>query len=150
MLGWIRSKLDERKAERREQARLSVETLHRRLLNPDFDLILRHFGAPISAPLRELYSDTTELVRDCVFKKHGPGEDDGLFAAWYIPLDEEALAEQWHRGEGRFDFADDGTASRLSVDPTDGAAEIFLFQHEDQTFHPTGVKMCDFLKLPET
>ncbi len=120
-----------------------------RLLNPDFDLVVRHFGVPVSAALRALYSDPAAIQRDCVSKKYGPREDDELFAAWYIPLDEQALAEQWHQDDGRFDFADDGSASRWCVDPTDDDAEIYFFQHEDQTLHPTGVKICDYLALPE-
>ncbi len=83
-------------------------------------------------------------------RKHGPVEDDTLFVAWYVPLDEQAFSEQWHHGDGRLDFADDGAANRLTVDPTDDNAEVFFFQHEDGTFHSTGVRMRDFLQLKES
>jgi hypothetical protein len=149
MFRWLTEKLKQRKAQRLQAVQAANEAFSQRMRNPDFDLVRRHFGRSISESLRKLYSDQAELDRQCVSKKVGPREDDALFVAWYVPLDEQAYSEQWHHDDGRLDFADDGSASRLTVDPTDDGAEIFYFQHEDQTFHPTGVKMRNFLSLPE-
>jgi len=150
MFRWLTNKLKEREAQRLRADHAAAEALRHRRRNPDFELVRRHFGRSISESLRNLYSDPAELVRECVARKYGPREDDALFVGWYIPLDEQAFSEQWHHGDGRVDFADDGSASRLTVDPTDDDAGIFFFRHEDQTFHATGVKIRDFLNLPET
>lgn len=147
---WLLQRHRRSNDERQQQARIAAETLKRRLLKPDYDVIARRFGKPISSELRRLYSDRDEIVKDCVNKQPvGSREDEGIFVCWYVPLDEEAISDQWHHDDGLFDFADDGTGSRYTVDPTDDNAEIHYFQHEDQTFRPTGVKLRELLSLPE-
>lgn len=150
MFDWLCEKVNQREAKRREEnQRIAASALHR-LLSPDFDMIRRRFGKPISHELRQLYS-SDEILKENVLKQPpGSRRGEGIGISWYIPMDEEALGEQWHKDDGYLDFANDGTGGCYTVDPTDNDAVIHYYHHEDGSIGSTGVKLRDLMSLIES
>ena len=118
--------------------------------SPDFELIQRHFGTPISASLSLLYSDLEEVLRHDIEKVvPAAREDESIYIAWYEPLDEQSLHHRWPSHLEFYQFADDGSGSRYAVDPTDEEGESYYLEHEFGDLRPTGAKIAEFLGLDE-
>ena len=101
-------------------------------------------------PWRALYEDTGELRKSYAEKViDGEREDHWIFIACYWPLNRAHVDGQWLQDGKHYAFAGDGSGSEWVVDPTDDEAEIFFFEHETQELKPTGVRMTQFLSLPE-
>jgi hypothetical protein len=138
----------DRRREEEEKRRQQFEQHLAALLSPRFEEIEKKFGRPISPALRALYENREEIVRSNVTKVvPGVPEDQWISIAAYYPLDAVQAEGGWQPDGVHFAFAGDGSGSEWVVVPTDDHAEIQYLEHETGELKPTGVRMCDFLRL---
>jgi hypothetical protein len=142
------------RAKRRQKAdearRQAAEQFKAELLHPQFGVIEEVYGKSISKTLRALYEDKSELLKSYAVKViDGEPEDHWIFISCYWPLNRAQVDGQWRQDGKHFAFAGDGSGSEWVVDPTDDEAEIFYFEHESAELKPTGVRMHQFMSLPE-
>jgi hypothetical protein len=126
------------------------EDSSRRLANPEFDALEKEFGT-VCLPLRNLYKNLGEITRENVSRvpRRNASQDEYIFAAWYHPADQRSLNERWPDNRRYFEFANDGAGNTYIVDPTLEDPEIIFYDHETGEHKPTGMRLSDYLSLPE-
>ena len=88
----------------------SQEEYNRRLLNPDFAALERHFECTIPAAIRKLYEDSELILRRgfLIRSPHTPEGMEEFDIAFFVPADVEGAKSWWAAEDRKFIFADTG------------------------------------------
>ena len=123
------------------------QTYDRRLLNPDFAEVERHFGCRIPAAIRELYTDSELILKkDFLIRPTRAVEGGEEFdIAHFVPADAEQVDSFWPAQEKKFAIADTGFGDpyyvELSLLQPDPLPVYVLYHDGGET-----LKVCDSLE----
>lgn len=83
----------------------SQEEYNRRLLNPDFAALERHFGCTIPQAIRDLYADSELILKKDLLIRSGNEEFE---IDYFTPADVEGAESWWPAEQRKFILADTG------------------------------------------
>jgi hypothetical protein len=127
-----------------------ADNISRRLNVPDFKALESEFGS-VCQPLRSLYANTKEILREHATRIPRPDvkEDEYIYVCWYHPVDQKSIDDRWPANSNYFEFGNDGSGNTYVVNPTLEDPEILFYDHESNTHQTTGVRLSQYLGLPE-
>jgi hypothetical protein len=144
---WVQSRLQK---ERRSSAAAAAEGYKKRLMNPDFAALEKHFCTPLPASFRTMYQNL-ELINsdDLLIEIPNPAERSReCYVAWFMPADVESAQDPWPGCEGLFPFADNGAGDEFLVDLRQADPEVIYHTHENDKSQGLGVSLSTFLVAP--
>ena len=122
----------------------------RRLENPDFESVERHFGRPFPKWIRSLYLNKDEIIRN-EFEVAPCAESpqaERWYVAFYLPADNEGLKYPWPGCEKLFAFASDGCGNYYLCDPTTDDPPVLFHDHETGEISRVCEHFSEFLSWP--
>lgn len=124
----------------------------RRLKSPDLEAVETHFGSPLPACVRELYSNQDELLRAdfVVSPKPGAPRNQRWYIAYYNPADAESVRDGGKTDERLFAFANDGSGNEYLIDPTQADPEVRFLDHETGELAPVCERFTEFMRWPRS
>jgi hypothetical protein len=146
------SKFAARRA-RTSHARESAE-FQRRLHQPQFEELERHFGRPLPEAFKRLYGDYQRISRtDFVVSPPGSKpEDRAWHIAGFLPADSRTLADSWSElGQNNLPFACDevGDTYYMPLDEaTDLDGPVWRFHQESGEREQVAESLEEFLSWP--
>lgn len=126
-----------------------VLSYEERLLNPQWDVLEKHFGVPMPKVLKEFYAAPAKVQQtEFRLKIKNKIED-----AYYVnvdrfhPLDKDAIYESDDNEPDLLSIASDAAEGEFFFDPRESALEvIMLVDYAD--YYETGLSLEEFLKAP--
>ncbi|HUS39387.1 MAG TPA: SMI1/KNR4 family protein, partial [Pirellulales bacterium] len=134
-----------------EQHAENDRRFQQRLFQPQWPELERHFGSPMPASLRDLYSNRDLLARSSfyVVPPGSTSEDKHHFIARFEPADMQALNDVWFPiGDNRFPFASDDCGNYFYVELNPGSKDmpVFFVDHDGGDVSRVAESFADFLK----
>ena len=127
------------------------DELKRRLQNPDFDSIEKHFGHTFPETLKSLYADSDEILsmNFSVAKNEGMKGKDRFSIASFEPADMKNIDKAWLGCAKYFCFANDLFENGYLVDPTLEDPPVKFHDLEKGTIKEICPSLSEFLTWPK-
>jgi hypothetical protein len=127
---------------------------NRRLQQPQFDDVQKHFGRPIPEAYKRLYRDPGRVLNTnfLAFPPGSKDEDRAWPIASFLPADATTLAEAWpNLGKINLPFACDevGDPYYIPLDEADSLdGPVWQFHHQGGEREQVAKSLLDFLSWP--
>ena len=124
----------------------------RRLLNPDFAALERHFGCNIPQAIRELYADSELiLTKDFLIQSpHTPEGMEGFDIAYFVPADAEQSESWWPAEDRKFIIADTGCGDPYYVElplVQPDPLPVYVLYHDGGDTLKVADSLAEFIEL---
>jgi hypothetical protein len=125
-------------------------TWQKRMENPDFAGLEKHFGCTLPASFRSMYQDQ-ELINstDLLIGVPNPLENcNESYIHRFKPADIETASRVWRGCEGLFPIANNGAGDEFMVDLRRSDPDVVYYLHETKERKALGVTLSAFLTAP--
>ncbi len=123
---------------------------NQRLQTPDFAALERNFGCPVPQPVRALYENKQEVMRqdfEVAATPEAPAVERWS-VAFYQPADQENVRDAWPGLEKYFAFADDGCGNGYLIDPREADPPVLFHDHETGEMSRVSDHFTEFMSWP--
>ena len=134
---------------RNAQLAAADERYMKRLLTPDINEFMGHFGCPPPAPLRRLYENPDNIL-DGGFEMRIASFRNPFEIAEFLCMDRETISIELPGAEPHFAFATDGCGNFYTVDPRETDPTVYFHDHEMGQPESLKLSLSQFLATKRT